>query len=275
MQDKKKISAVVFDWAGTIVDYGSCATMGAFVRLFEKFNIPLSIEQARGPMGAAKLDHIKALLALPEVSQAWEKEYGRQPNDNDANKLYDIFIPMNLAAIDDFSDPIPGAIELFNALKEQGIKIGSTTGYNREIADKVQRLAKLYGIIPDSIICAGDFEMGRPAPFMMYQTFNNLGVWFPWTVIKVDDTPVGIKEGINSGTWTVGVTTSGNEVGLTKAEWDACSEEEQMHLRQKAAEKLKAAGADYIIDSVADLPEVIIDIERKLAVGERPTYWNV
>lgn len=270
MQDKKKISAVVFDWAGTIVDYGSCAPMGAFVKLFEKFNIPLTIEQARGPMGAAKLDHIKALLALPEVSQAWEKEYGRQPNNNDANELYDTFIPMNLAAIDEFFDPIPGVVELFNALKEQGIKIGSTTGYNREIADKVQRLAKPHSIIPDSIICAGDFEVGRPAPFMMYQTFNNLGIWFPWTVIKVDDTPVGIQEGINSGTWTVGVTVSGNEVGLTKAEWDACSEEEQMQLRQKAAEKLKAAGADYIIDSVADLWAVITDIERKLAAGKRP-----
>lgn len=270
MQNKNKISAVVFDWAGTIVDHGSCAPMGAFVKLFEKFNVPLTIAEARGPMGSAKLDHIKALLALPNVSQAWEKEHGHLPNEEDALVLYDTFIPMNLAAIDEFSDPIEGAVALFEALRAKGIKIGSTTGYNREIADKVQRLAKPHGINPESVICAGDFPMGRPAPFMMYQTFNNLGVWFPYTVVKVDDTVVGIEEGINAGTWTVGVTTSGNEVGLTATEWQALSADEQARLREKATAKLQAAGADYVIDSVSDLMPVLADIERRLKAGERP-----
>lgn len=270
MQNDQKISAIVFDWAGTIVDHGSCAPMGAFVKLFEKFNIPLTIEQARGPMGSAKLDHIKALLALPDVSVAWEKEYGALPSDEDAQKLYDIFIPMNLEAIDHYSDPIPGAVELFKTLRERSIRIGSTTGYNREIAEKVQRLAKPHGIDPDSVICAGDFPQGRPAPFMMFQTFNNLGVWHPHTVIKVDDTAVGIAEGINSGTWTVAVTTSGNEVGLTEAEWNALSEAEQHAHRERATEALKQSGAHYIIDSVADLEPIINKIEQRIQSGERP-----
>ena len=270
MQNDQKISAIVFDWAGTIVDHGSCAPMGAFVKLFEKFNIPLTIEQARGPMGSAKLDHIKALLALPEVSASWEKEYGRLPTDEDAQELYDVFIPMNLAALDDYSEPVPGAVELFQKLREKNIKIGSTTGYNRELAEKVQRLAHPFGIDPESVMCAGDVEIGRPAPFMMFQTFNNLGVWHPHTVIKVDDTAVGIGEGLNAGTWTVAVTVSGNEVGLSKAEWDALSLEEQNQLREKATEALKKSGAHYIIDSVADLEPVIQEIEQRIQAGERP-----
>lgn len=270
MQNDQKISAIVFDWAGTIVDYGSCAPMGAFVKLFEKFNIPLTIEQARGPMGSAKLDHIKALLALPEIKTAWTKEHGSAPTNLDAQMLYDVFIPMNLAAIDDYSDPIPGAVELFKNLRERNIKIGSTTGYNREIAEKVQRLAKPHGIDPESVMCAGDFEMGRPAPFMMFQTFNNLGVWHPHTVIKVDDTAVGITEGLNAGTWTVAVTVSGNQIGLTEAEWNALSTTEQDQLREQATEVLKKSGAHYIIDSVADLEPIINSIEQRIQSGEKP-----
>ena len=63
-----KLSAVVFDWAGTLVDFGSCAPMGAFVRLFAEFGVSVSIAQARGPMGLAKRDHIATLCRLPEVA---------------------------------------------------------------------------------------------------------------------------------------------------------------------------------------------------------------
>ena len=46
-----KFKAVVFDWAGTMIDFGSFAPMGVFVKAFETFGIRASIEQARGPMG--------------------------------------------------------------------------------------------------------------------------------------------------------------------------------------------------------------------------------
>ncbi len=64
-----KIRAVVFDWAGTIVDFGSLAPMGAFVRLFENHGVVISIETARLPMGLPKLAHIQALGEIPEVAE--------------------------------------------------------------------------------------------------------------------------------------------------------------------------------------------------------------
>ncbi|MGL4667998.1 MAG: phosphonoacetaldehyde hydrolase, partial [Saezia sp.] len=99
--DKNKISAVVFDWAGTIVDFGSCAPMGALVRLFNAFNIDLSIAQARIPMGMAKRDHIQALLALPNVAQQWQTIYGKNSDEKDLDLLYQAFIPMNAEVIAD------------------------------------------------------------------------------------------------------------------------------------------------------------------------------
>ena len=265
-----RLSAVVFDWAGTILDFGSCAPMGAFVRLFEQFDVALTIDEARGPMGVAKWDHIKALGSLPSVAAQWEKRHGKPFTDADVDHLYEIFTPMNAAVVADFADFIPGAVEMVDTLRARGLKIGSTTGYNRPIMDIVTPIAAAGGYVPDNLVCAGDLVAGRPSPLMMYRTFADIGVWPPSSVVKVDDTGVGIEEGINAGTWTVGLSVSGNAVGLPLAEWQALDAQRQDDLRQAATAKLKAAGAHYVIDSVADLLPVIDAIEGRLAKGELP-----
>ena len=265
-----RLSAVVFDWAGTILDFGSCAPMGAFVRLFEKFDIALTIDEARGPMGMAKWDHIQALGCLPRIAAQWEKRYGRPFENADVDHLYEVFTPMNAAVVADFADFIPGAVEMVDTLRARGLKIGSTTGYNRPIMDIVTPIAAAGGYVPDNLVCAGDLVAGRPSPLMMYRTFADIGVWPPSTVVKVDDTGVGIEEGLNAGTWTVGLAVSGNAVGLPLADWQALDAAAQDTLRSIATAKLKAAGAHYVIDSVADLLPVLDDIEARLAQGLKP-----
>lgn len=264
-----QLSAVVFDWAGTLLDFGSRAPMGAFVRLFEQFGITLSIEQARGPMGMAKWDHIRALGLLPGVATQWQARYGQPMSDADVDRLYEVFTPMNAAVVPDFSDFIPGALEVVAALRERGLKVGSTTGYNRPIMEVVSAIAARGGFVPDSLVCAGDLVTGRPTPLMMWRTFAELGICWPSTVVKVDDTEVGIEEGLNAGTWTVGVCVSGNAMGLSLADWQALSEEQQIARRTAAADKLYGAGAHYVVDSVADLLPVLDDIQQRLARGER------
>ena len=266
-----QLTAVVFDWAGTILDFGSCAPMGAFVRLFEQYGITLTIDEARGPMGMAKWDHIKALGTLPGVAAQWQARYGKPFVDADVDALYEVFTPMNAAVVANFADFIPGAIDVVNTLRAQGLKIGSTTGYNRPIMDIVTPLAAAGGYVPDNLVCAGDLAAGRPSPLMMYRCFADLGVWPPSTVVKVDDTGVGIEEGLNAGTWTVGLSVSGNAVGLSFAEWTALDAAQQAVLRSAATEKLQAAGAHYVIDSVADLLPVLSDIEARLRKGELPS----
>lgn len=265
------LTAVVFDWAGTILDFGSCAPMGAFVRLFEKYGITISIEDARGPMGMAKWDHIHALGQLPSVQQQWQARYGRAFARTDVDELYEVFTPMNAAVVADFADFIPGAVETVNALRAQGLKIGSTTGYNRPIMDIVIPIAAQGGYAPDNLVCAGDLAAGRPTPLMMYRCFADLGVWPPASVVKVDDTGVGLEEGLHAGTWAVGLAVSGNAMGLTLAEWNALAPEAQVEHRRIASQKLWDAGAHYVIDTVADLLPVIADIERRLQRGERPS----
>lgn len=268
--DRDRLSAVVFDWAGTILDFGSCAPMGAFVRLFEQFGITISIAQARGPMGLAKWDHIQALTRLPAVAAQWEAKYGRLPGDADVDRLYEVFTPLNAAVVPDFAAFIPGALQAVAAVRARGLKVGSTTGYNRPIMEVVTAIAAKGGYVPDNLVCAGDQATGRPTPLMMWRCFADLGICWPHTVVKVDDTEVGIEEGLNAGTWAVGVAVSGNAMGLPLADWQALPAAEQDSRRAAASAKLRGAGAHYVVDSVADLPPVLDAIAERLARGERP-----
>ncbi|HTR06111.1 MAG TPA: phosphonoacetaldehyde hydrolase [Paraburkholderia sp.] len=266
----KHVKAVIFDWAGTVVDYGSRAPMGAFVETFEEFGVPITIEEARGPMGMAKRPHIAALLALPRVAAAWEARYGHAPGEADIDAVYDVFVPKNIAVAAQYSDVIPGVAAVTAALRAEGVRIGSTTGYTREIIDQIVPGAAAQGFEADSIVCTGDTPEGRPSPYMIYRTLPQLGVWRAREAIKVDDTEVGIEEGINGGTWAVGVAVSGNAFGLTEAEVHALAPDEFARRREAAVERLRAAGAHYVIDSVADLLPVVNEIDARLARGERP-----
>ncbi len=263
-----KVQAVILDWAGTVVDHGSRAPMGAFVRAFAQFGLAISIADARGPMGMAKWDHIRAVGQLPSVAAAWRARHGRDFSQGDVDAIFQVFEPMNIAAVREHADIIPGAIAAIDALRARGVRIAGTTGYTRPIMDVLEPLAAASGYVPELTVCAGDLPAGRPTPLMMWYAMAKLGVWPATSVVKVDDTAPGIGEGKAAGTWTVGITLTGNAVGLSAEELAALSPAERGRLREHAAAELR--DADLVIDSVADLPQAVAEIDVRLAAGERP-----
>jgi phosphonoacetaldehyde hydrolase len=266
----ERVEAVIFDWAGTVVDYGSLAPMGAFVETFAEFGVTISIDEARGPMGMAKRPHIAAIMALPRVAQAWTKRHGHAPTEADIDAIYAAFVPKNIAVAARYATLIPGVAEVVAELRSREVKIGSTTGYTREIMAEILPVAAAQGFKPDSLVCTGDTPDGRPTPYMLYKTLLDLEVWPAWSVIKVDDTEVGIAEGLSGGAWTVGVSVSGNCFGMSHEDAAALAPADFHERRKAAAKRLEAAGAHYVIDSVADLIPVVLKIEARLAQGERP-----
>lgn len=264
-----KIQAAILDWAGTVVDHGSRAPMGAFVRAFAHFGVTISIADARKPMGMAKWDHIRAVGEIPGVAAAWRARHGRDFSEGDVDAIFQVFEPMNIAAVRDHADIIPGTIATIEHLRQQGIRIAGTTGYTRLIMDVLEPIAAESGYAPEFTVCAGDLPAGRPTPLMMWYAMARLGVWPAASVVKVDDTAPGIGEGKAAGTWTVGIALSGNAVGLSADELTPLPESERARLRQHAASELQ--DADLVIDSIAQLPEAIAAIDARLAAGERPT----
>src|SRR5262245_24186888 len=88
------VKAVIFDWAGTIIDYGSQAPVLAVLETFRRLEVPISVEQARAPMGLAKRDHLQAILTLPEIGTLWRSVHGREPSIRDVDEIYRKFLPI-------------------------------------------------------------------------------------------------------------------------------------------------------------------------------------
>ena len=273
-QSINNLRAVVFDWAGTVVDFGSFAPMQAFVDLFAAEGVPLTIAQARGPMGLPKWQHIEALGQLVHVQAKWQELHGHVMNDADIDRLHDTFTPLNAAAIPFHSDLIPGASEVVARARQAGLKIGSTTGYTRAIMNVLAPLAAEQGFTPDNCICAGDLPASRPSPVGLYQTLVDLNVWPLHHVVKIDDTVPGLMEGKNAGCWTVGVRASGNETGLSQDHWAALAEPERAKKRELAQNVLAQAQPDFMIDTVADLWPILEKIDAMVSMGQRPTLWR-
>ena len=264
------VKAVIFDWSGTVVDFGSRAPAAAFVEVFRQFGIELTVAEARGPMGLPKRDHIRKLGALPRVAAVWREVHGRAFDEADVDRIHDTFEPLTARVAARHGALVPGAAETAAALRRHGIRIGSTTGYTRPIMESVLPLAARQGFAPDNLVCAGDLPAGRPTPLMMYRCFVDLAVWPAAAVVKVDDTAPGIEEATAAGSWAVGVAMSGNAVGLSPEELAGLDPDETARRRERAAAELRAAGAHYVIDTVADLLPVVEAIDARLATGPGP-----
>lgn len=254
---KGKIKGVIFDWAGTMVDYGCFAPLLVFVNVFKNRGIDITAEEARGPMGMLKRDHIRALLQLERINELWKERYGGAPTEADVDSLYEDFEPMLFKDLALYTDPIPGALDVVAKLRAQGLKIGSTTGYTREMMEIVSKEAKLKGYEPDALVTPSEAAAGRPYPWMCYRNAELLGIYPMAVMVKVGDTISDILEGVNAGMWSVGVVKGGSELGLSEAEAEALPKDELQHKMDKVAERFKAAGAHFVIEQIGDLPHVI------------------
>ena len=252
-----RYEAVIFDWAGTTVDFGSFAPMGVFVETFADFGIEVSIDEARAPMGLPKRAHIEAMLAVPRIAAAWRDTRGAAATQADVDALYALFVPKNETVAARYATLVPGTVEVMAALRARGLKIGSTTGYTRSIMAHVLPVAAAQGYSPDNLVCSDDLSEGRPGPQGMVRCCEDLGVASPQALIKVDDTVPGILEGVSAGALTVGVALSGNAVGLSVEALAALPAPEVDSVRKKAGSILLEAGADHVIDTIADLPDLL------------------
>lgn len=268
--DLARLTAIIFDWAGTTVDHGSRAPALVFQEIFHRRGIDITAAQARGPMGMAKRDHIAAIAGLPGVAKAWAVVHGQPCQDSDIDALYEEFLPLQKSILSQYSDVIAGVPQAVAACRRLGLKIGSATGYTRELMKTVADVAASQGYAPDCVICAEDARRGRPAPYVLYEAAQRLDVYPLWTVVAVDDTSVGIQSSRNAGCWTVGVTRTGNGVGLSAEEIAALPRDQVARLCAEAAKPLRAAGAHYIIESVSEIEGILADVERRLRQGETP-----
>ena len=246
MNLKNRFDMVIFDWAGTMVDFGSEAPVKALIEAFGAEGVVIDAAAARRDMGKAKIDHVQALVAEPTVAAAWRGRHGRLPNAGDVEVLMARLGPLMREHAARASTLIPGARATFDRVRSAGLRVASSTGYTREMMQPVLARAAEQGYVPEHVVCSGETPAGRPSPLMIYKACAELGVWPLSRVVKVDDAEVGIAEGKAAGAFTVGVA-SGNALGLSLEALQA------LPAIERARQSLLGAGADLVIDSVADL----------------------
>lgn len=264
------IHAVVFDWAGTVIDHGCCAPVETFREVLRRRGVDISVARAREPMGTHKRTHLEALCAMPEVATAWKDRHGHPITVDEIDAMYKELVDLQLGTLAAHADPIPGVLEAIDKLRARDIRIGSTTGYIPEMLEVVAAAAADKGYVPDCAVSAGEVPVGRPAPFMIFEAMKRLGVWPTAAVVAVGDTISDVEAGLAAGVWSIGVAVTGNQVGLSLADWQALTPAEQTERRDAARQSLAAAGAHLVIDSVSEIGDAIDVIEGWLADGERP-----
>jgi phosphonoacetaldehyde hydrolase len=266
----KKVEAVIFDWAGTTIDHGSLAPVRAIKELFRRHGIALRDSDIRRNMGLFKKDHIRWILQQPQVSAVWSSTKGGRPEEGDVVKLFEEFGPLQFEVLEEYSRLIPGAAESAEELRRLGLRIGSTTGYTRPMLDVIMAQAHSQHYRPEVSLCPDDVGAGRPYPWMCLQIALHFRLSSVAAAVKVGDTISDIHEGLNAGMWTVAVSDTGNEVGLSAEDLGSLPQHERTRLSAHAMQILRTAGAHYVIENLTKLTPVLQEIDRRLDRGDRP-----
>ncbi len=264
------VQGAVLDWAGTAVDFGCMGPVEVFRESFQLFDIEVSVAEVRQFMGLMKKDHIRSLCLLPAVAARWKEKFGQLPDENDVEALYAETEPMMVSAIASHCDPIPGLLETVEALRKSGIRIGSSTGYTRPMMDILVPAARRKGYQPDAGVCSSDAPAGRPYPWMCFQNAILLQIYPMEAMVKIGDTISDIEEGLNAGMWTIGLTQSGNSLGLTRDEIDLMDPEILKNRLTEIENSMREAGAHYVTEGIWACLPIIGDINDRLRRGEQP-----
>ena len=224
------IQLVVFDIAGTTVrDNGNVAE--AFITAFKDYGFVMPLAEVKKVMGFRKMDAIVLLLG---------KFAPGQENDEDlVYRIHTRFIDKMLEFYrnDETLAPVPHAEQVFQALKDRGIKVALNTGFTRSITDTILHRLRWDDRSPliDQVICSDEVVHGRPYADMIQMLMDDLGIDTPAQVLKVGDTEVDVEEGRNAACGKVVSVTTGT-----------CTREQ-----------LQAYGPDFIIDDLRELLPII------------------
>jgi len=273
---QRSVGYVMLDCSGTTMDRYVDAPAIVFVEVFRKYGLEISMPEARAPMGLRKDLHIKAITEIASVRGRFVARFGREPTQADVDAMFADFVPTQLDLLrkGNYHELLPGVREVVRGLQQQGIRIGVTTGFTRDMLDLLLAGGARQGFVPDAA-CAGDeVEMPRPTAYMVIKNLERLGVYnlenAMRRTVKVDDTVSGAGEGAPL-CWRVGVSKWSNYVADS---WDAVRKMSaaELEAREHASKEklIRESGAHYVIDDHRDLPAVIGDINQRLAAGENP-----
>lgn len=262
------IQAVVFDWAGTTIDYGSRAPIIAFQRAFAHFGITVPEPVIRADVGLDKEQHIAKIFGEPMAWTVWQAAGYGHDRDAAVQAVYAQFKLEIQRVLTETATLKPGLTTLLDYLNLHHVAIASTSGYTADMIAQVAPVAAEQGYQPEiNVTSELTGGVGRPQGDMLNYAMQVLHVTNPQNVIKVGDTVNDILEGANAGAISVGVLEGSNVVGLAEPEYVNLTPADRQQVLADARRVFMDAGADAVVDT---LPDLIPLIER-FNVAEQQT----
>jgi phosphonatase-like hydrolase len=202
------IDLVVFDMAGTTIQDNGGMVLTSLVDAARGLDLPSTPEELNAMMGMDKRE-VFTILA--------ERRYPAGSDDAKdlAGAALASFIESMRATYSRTLAPIPGAEETFAFLRERGIKVATDTGFDAVIGGMILDRLNWRGRLVDTAVFSTEVARGRPAPYMIFEAMQRLGVLDVRRVIKIGDSPADLEEGANAGCGEVIGVLSGAHTAAT------------------------------------------------------------
>ena len=261
------IRACIFDLGGTIVDRYSVSPFFSLKRAFMKNNIKISDRVILKDMGMSKNEHIRKILSDKYVERNWFLEYGKFPEPNDTDMIYEDFkIEQN--KLSKVINILPETKSTFEYLKERNVKIGITTGFDKENMDLILSRMEDYGLHVDGAVSSTCLLRSRPYPDMMNKLKGDFNIENNYQIVKFDDTPIGIKEAKNGGFWSVGVVKWSTLMEIVEPEdvmgVGLMASDEYNKRLMNARKTLIDSEADFVVNDLTEINNVFKEVHRSI-----------
>lgn len=251
----KGVRGVIFDLAGTLIDSGCRAPVHAMITAFARNGLLVTDEIVRADMGLPKRAHIKAILDKSVMKSQWECVFNNLPRDVDIDRIYKCTNLELKQIVGYYSKPTPSAVELLHYLQANGIRIGITTGYSRDIINSLEDQLYKAGIIYNNLVCADEVRNPRPKGGMINKI---MGEWEIYNFgnhqfVKIGDTIADIQEAHSAHLKSCQVIDTCSDLGhIIKS--DSHKNRELMNSsRADIIRKFKNNGAEFYCNNLKEV----------------------
>jgi len=248
MKNNSNIKAIIFDLSGTLVDFGSLATINTMKSVFKKKKIIISKKLIQKDMGIKKINHIKKILNNPQIKIQWFKIYKKKITNEQIYDLGHRFDKRLTIEVNKRLNIVPNVRKLFKILIRNNIKIGATTGYPKKITRIIVNYLKKKKIYLECCVSDDEVKKSRPSPDMCIKNLKKFKI-LGNSAIKVDDSISGILEGKKAKMITVGLTSTGISVGKNRYEFQNLTTIKKNKIKNTTRKIFKKIKTDYIIEN--------------------------
>ena len=271
----KIIRCCIFDLGGTLIDKYSITPILSMKELFKNNKLVVMDKYITEHMGIEKDQHLELIMDNDQIRGQWYRNHGFEFKKENLNEMFKEYKEIQKQMTINHMKIIPQTWKCVEELKNMNILTGVTTGFDEDQTDYIRSKLENRGILIDNYEYS-DYKKNimRPNVDMIVSTMNKLDIEDPKSVLKIDDTEIGINEGKNAGCWTVGVyrwssymnvMSYDESIRIDNIVMDSNNDYNQNYsklmIKKKISEnKMNKTDANFIFPTVGYIPGLVKDI---------------